>query len=78
MSNNKINVGRQYRTNELSDLKSSILIEVYYLDGKSTRIYNNIHFPDRFVQKIFRNDKSVDYVVIKNSLTSTSKIVNRP
>jgi hypothetical protein len=73
----KFKVHEQYRTNQLSSVKSSISIEAHYSDGRSSRVYENVHFPDKFVKKMFKSNDLVDYVIVKDSSDSSQKIIKR-
>ena len=73
----KFKVSEQYRTNQLSSVKSSISIEAHYSDGRPSRVYENIHFPDKFIKKMFKSNDLVDYVVVKDSSDSTQRVIKR-
>ncbi len=74
----KFKVARKYRTNALSDSESPITIEVHYSDGRASRVYDNVHFPERFTKKIFDLNKTAIQVIIKDSSNSTEETINRP
>jgi hypothetical protein len=74
----KFKVARQYRTNALSDSESPITIEVHYSDGRDSRVYDNVHFPDKFTKKIFDLNETATRVIVRDSSNSTEETINRP
>lgn len=60
----KINVGREYRTNELADIPSNTSVEVYMKNG-SIKVYDNIHYPEKFANRIFKNSNDCTKIIVK-------------
>lgn len=73
----KFKVGEEYRDNPLSKTDSPISVEVHFSDGKSTRVYDNVHFPNKFAEKIFNRDHSVSHVIVKDSSNSSETNISR-
>ena len=73
----KFKVGESYRNNPLSKDESPISVEVYYSDNRSTRVYDNVHFPNKFAEKIFNRDPSVSHVIVKDSSNSSETSISR-
>lgn len=74
----KFKVGESYRNNPLSKTESPISVEVYYSDNRSTRVYDNVHFPNKFVEKIFNREPLISHVIVKDSSNSSETSISRP
>lgn len=73
----KYKVKSQNRTNNLSNIDSSIIIEAHF--GSYIKVYDNIHKPYAFASKIFENNKKCISVTIKDlSNKETIETLNNP
>lgn len=79
MRTRKFKVGKNYRQGELSKVESNIEIEVVYTDPlKSSRIYDNIHFPNKFANKIFERNSDIKKVIIRDLSDASETIMVGP
>lgn len=60
----KFKVKSEYRTNELASIPSNTSVEVHMTNG-SIRVYDNIHYPNKFANSIFRNGADCIKIVVK-------------
>lgn len=65
-SKDKFFVSEEFRRNDLSSIKSSINATVHYTGDKSSRIYDNIHYPNSFAKKVFEQHTDIDYIEFKD------------
>ncbi len=71
----KFKVGSQYRSNPLSKKSTSISIELHEDNGR-TRVYDNIHSANSFLNRAFNDLSITSATVIDNSDSSTKQISN--
>lgn len=71
----KFTVADKYRKNNLSHIDSPIKAEVHDLDV--IKVYDNIHSPDAFAKKVFRNNEHCTKIVFTDLSTQTVWTVNR-
>lgn len=71
----KFKVGSQYRSNPLSKKQTSISIELHENNGK-TKVYDNIHMPNAFLNKAFNDLSITSATIIDNYNSSTTQISN--
>lgn len=62
----KIRVSDEFRTSDLSNIKTKNEVHVKYLDGH-IRVYDNIHYPNKFINKVFSKNSDVVNATIVNS-----------
>lgn len=72
----KFQIGPEHRTNDLSHIDSPLKAEVYYQNGK-IRIYDNIHYPDRFADAAFRNNSQVSSVKMVSESGDHEYVIGR-
>ena len=70
----KFFVGNEFRTNRLSKQESSIRAEVH-APGVDIKVYTNIHYPNAFSKKVFKENSNVTHVIFKNSDTGHEQII---
>ena len=61
----KIEVAERFRTNELSQIKTSNKVIAHYVDGHR-RSYNNVHYPDKFIMKMFSKNPDIVKATVSN------------
>lgn len=54
------------RINDLSQIKSDIEVEVFHKNGRSVT-YDNIHYPTRFCDRVFKNDSRAIKAIIRKT-----------
>jgi len=72
----KYKVSRQSRTSELSDIETSMLIEIHFNNG-TVKIYDNIHYPINFCKRAFNDDSSIDYAIVIDKADNSNKKIRR-
>ena len=78
MKTRKFKVDKNHRQSELSEVESKIEVEVVYTDPlKSSRIYDNVHFPNKFANKIFERNSDVESVIIRDLSDASETIIVR-
>jgi NADPH-dependent 7-cyano-7-deazaguanine reductase QueF-like protein len=79
MKTRKFKVDKNHRKSELSEVESKIEVEVVYTNPlKSSRIYDNVHFPNKFANKIFERNSDVERVIIRDLSDASETIIVRP
>jgi len=61
----KFKVNMEYRTNELASIPTNTIVEVHLKDG-SIRVYDNIHYPEKFANKVFKGSNNCEKIIVKN------------
>lgn len=75
MEKDKFFVDDKYRKNRLAHQDSSIRAEVY-CEGKPIKVYTNIHFPNAFAKKVFKDDKTciqIKFIDVSDNTEWTKK-----
>jgi hypothetical protein len=65
----KYKVKDQFRTNDLSKVETSISAEVH-VPGENIKMYSNIHYPNGFACRTFKNNPSVSHITFKDTSES--------
>lgn len=71
----KFFVGIDFRKNELSSAKTNLIVEVHSTE-ENIKLYNNIHYPDAFAKKIFKNNNKVTHVIVRNAVDNSEYTIN--
>ena len=71
----KYNVASEYRTNPLSSIFSSTTIQLHEKNG-TTKVYDNIHNVNAFLNKAFRNKSILSATIVDLSDDSSKKVKN--
>ena len=71
----KFKVGNQFRKNPLANVSTRTNIEVH-IEGKSTKVYDNIHYPSAFARKVFNENVDCTHVVVRTE--DGEETINRP
>lgn len=77
MAKRKYAVNRQFRKSNLSHQDSPITAEVHF-EGSDTKIYDNVHYPNPFANKIFNENSNATHVIFRDSSEDSMWTVNRP
>jgi hypothetical protein len=65
-ANKKFYVGNEFRKNKLVEKESPIVAEVHQ-DGKPIKSYVNIHYPEAFANRVFKNSPLTSRVIFRNT-----------
>lgn len=60
----KFKVNPEYRVSELSRIPSNTVVEAHMNSG-SIKVYDNVHYPERFARAIFNREDGCLKVVVK-------------
>jgi hypothetical protein len=72
----KFKVKSQFRKSDLSLKASSIEAEVHFVN-EDTKVYDNVHYPGAFSNKVFQRNMNATHVVFKDKSNNSSWVVNR-
>lgn len=61
----KFKVKKEFRVSELSHTPSETIVEAHMNNG-SVRVYDNVHYPEKFANAIFNREEKCTKVVVKN------------
>ena len=74
----KFKVNPQFRKSGLSLQESSITAEVEFKGVDTKKIYDNVHYPERFAGATFSNNSSAIKITFKDDSDGSEWTVNRP
>jgi len=60
----KFKVNPEYRVSDLSHIPTNTLVEAHMRSG-SVKVYDNVHYPEKFARAIFNREESCLKVVVK-------------
>lgn len=73
----KFYIGENFRKSHLSKKHSPITAEVHE-PGQSIKAYTNVHYPNAFAKKVFKENNSVTHIVFKDSSGGNDITIENP
>jgi hypothetical protein len=74
----KYKVRQEFRTNVLSKIDTEVNAEVHFDNSATVKVYENVHYPDKFANSVFRNNADASEIVFKDLSTQSEYSVKRP
>jgi hypothetical protein len=71
----KLYVKPEFRKNALSDVDTETRVEVH-TTNETTKVYNNIHYPQAFARKVFNESSSCTHIEV--IAPAGNYTINRP